>query len=136
MHPIKNNHRKKPSAAELTKLDNDYQTTLNQLGKNAVTAPLISSYAHLKAFYLNKIDDAVKLLEEIITLPGIADQFKAECKLELGDILILQDEVWDAALYYGQVDKDFKHDAIGRKQNSAMHDCLIISENLNGLLLN
>jgi tetratricopeptide (TPR) repeat protein len=35
--------------------------------------------------------------------------------LELGDILILQGEVWDAALYYGQVDKDFKHDAIGRE---------------------
>ncbi|MEO5572782.1 MAG: tetratricopeptide repeat protein [Bacteroidia bacterium] len=106
---------KKPSAAELVKLDKDYETTLSQLGKNAVTAPLISSYAHLKAFYLDKIDDAVKLLEEIIALPGIADQFKGECKLELGDILILQGEVWDAALYYGQVDKDFKHDAIGRE---------------------
>ncbi|MEP7171831.1 MAG: hypothetical protein ABI855_20825, partial [Bacteroidota bacterium] len=106
---------KKPTETELAKLDNDYQATLNQLGKNAVTAPLISSYAHLKAFYLNKIDDAVKLLEEIITLPGIAAEFKAECKLELGDILILQGEVWDAALYYGQVDKDFKHDAIGRE---------------------
>jgi tetratricopeptide (TPR) repeat protein len=106
---------KKPTAAELAKLDNDYQTTISQLGKNAVTAPLISNYAHLKAFYLNKIDDAVMLLEEIIALPAIADQFKAECKLELGDILILQGEVWDAALYYGQVDKDFKHDAIGRE---------------------
>jgi tetratricopeptide (TPR) repeat protein len=61
------------------------------------------------------MDDAVKLLEEIISMPGIADEFKAECKLELGDILILKNEVWDAALYYGQVDKDFKHDAIGRE---------------------
>jgi|SRR6185436_3437901 len=106
---------KKPSEAELIKLDNDYQATINQLGKNAVTAPLISNYAHLKAFYLNKTDDAVKLLEEIINMPGIAPLFKAECKLELGDILVLQGEVWDAALYYGQVDKDFKHDAIGRE---------------------
>jgi len=106
---------KKPSATDLAKLDKDYEATLNQLGKNAITAPLISSYAHLKAFYLDKIDDAVKLLEEIIALPGIGEEFKAGCKLELGDILILQGEVWDAALYYGQVDKDFKHDAIGRE---------------------
>ncbi len=106
---------KKPTMEELMKLDKDYQATLSQLGKNAVTAPLISSYAHLKAFYLDKIDEAVSLLEEIINMPSIKDQFKAECKLELGDILILQGNVWDAALYYGQVDKDFKHDAIGRE---------------------
>jgi tetratricopeptide (TPR) repeat protein len=106
---------KKPTMEELMKLDKDYQATLSQLGKNAVTAPLISSYAHLKAFYLDKIDEAVSLLEEITNMPSIKDQFKAECKLELGDILILQGNVWDAALYYGQVDKDFKHDAIGRE---------------------
>jgi tetratricopeptide (TPR) repeat protein len=39
----------------------------------------------------------------------------AECKLQLGDILILKGEVWDASLYYSQVDKDFKNDAIGRE---------------------
>lgn len=104
-----------PARTDLEKLDNDYSTTLSQLGKNAVTAPLISNYAHLKAFYLDKIDDAISLLEETIDLPGIAPQFKAECKLELGDIYIFKGEVWEAALLYGQVDKDFKHDAIGRE---------------------
>ncbi|MFI5220284.1 MAG: tetratricopeptide repeat protein [Bacteroidia bacterium] len=104
-----------PSRTDLEKLEKDYSTTLAQLGKNAVTAPLISNYAHLKAFYLDKIDDAISLLEETINLPGIAPQFKAECKLELGDIYIFKGEVWEAALLYGQVDKDFKHDAIGRE---------------------
>lgn len=106
---------KKPTEAELAKLDKDYSTTLTQLGKNAVTAPLISNYAHLKAFYLDKIDEAISLLEETINLPGIAPQFKAECKLELGDIYVFKGEVWEAALLYGQVDKDFKQDAIGRE---------------------
>lgn len=106
---------KKPTETELSKLDKDYETTLTQLGKNAVTAPLISNYAHLKAFYLDKIDEAISLLNETIILPGIAPQFKAECKLELGDIYIFKGEVWEAALLYGQVDKDFKHEAIGRE---------------------
>ncbi|MBK6641532.1 MAG: tetratricopeptide repeat protein [Bacteroidetes bacterium] len=48
-------------------------------------------------------------------MPGIAPQFSAKCKLELGDILILTGEMWDASLYYSQVDKDFKNDAIGRE---------------------
>jgi tetratricopeptide (TPR) repeat protein len=101
--------------ADLTKLDNDYSTALTELGKSATTSILMKSYAHLKAFYLNKTDDAVSLLEECIALPGVSQQFQAECKLELGDILILKGNVWDANLYYAQVDKDFKEDAIGRE---------------------
>lgn len=106
---------RKPTQEELVKLEKEYEITLAQLGKNAVTAPLISKCAHLKAFYLYKTDEAIKLLEEAIALPNIDPQFKAECKLELGDIDIFKGEVWDAALLYGQVDKDYKHDAIGRE---------------------
>jgi len=101
--------------ADLVKLEQDYETTLTELGRNQITAPLIGQYAHLKAFHLNKVDEAVKLLEETIAMPRIAPNFAAQCKLELGDILVLKGEVWDASLLYSQVDKDFKHDAIGRE---------------------
>ncbi len=101
--------------ADLQKLEQNYEATLTELGKTPVTAPLISGYAHLKAFYLNKPDEAIALLEETIALPRVSPLFQAECKLELGDILILKNAVWDASLYYSQVDKDFKHDAIGRE---------------------
>jgi len=101
--------------SDLVKLESDYETTLNELGKNQITAPLISKYAHLKAFHLDKIDEAVTLLEETISLPRISPIFAAQCKLELGDILILRGEVWEASLLYSQVDKDFKQDAIGRE---------------------
>ncbi len=101
--------------AELVKLGQEYEITLSELGRNQVTAPLISNYAHLKAFHLNKIDEAVLLLEETIALPRISPNFAAQCKLELADILVLRGEVWDASLLYSQVDKDFKQDAIGRE---------------------
>ncbi|MDQ3051378.1 MAG: tetratricopeptide repeat protein [Bacteroidota bacterium] len=101
--------------ADIIKLEQEYETTLTELGRNQVTAPLISKYAHLKAFHLDKIDESVLLLEETITLPRISPIFSAQCKLELGDILILRGEVWDASLLYSQVDKDFKNDAIGRE---------------------
>ncbi|MBL0343034.1 MAG: tetratricopeptide repeat protein [Bacteroidetes bacterium] len=101
--------------ADLQKLEQDYETTLTELGKNQISAPLISNYAHLKAFYLNKTDEAVTLLEEALAMPRNSPLFLAQCKLELGDILILKNEVWDASLYYSQVDKDFKNDAIGRE---------------------
>ncbi len=106
---------RKPTTAELSRLETEYGTTLAELGKNAVTAPLIKGYAHLKAFYMGKIGEAVALLEEAIAMGGLSQHFRAECKLELGDIYIFKDEVWEAALLYGQVDKDFKNDAIGRE---------------------
>ena len=103
------------STADLNKLENDYVVTLEDLGKSAATATLMKGYAHLLAFYLNKTDEATVILEECVALPGASPLFKAECKLALGDILILKGSVWDATLYYAQVDKDFKEDAIGRE---------------------
>ncbi len=103
------------TTADLQKLDNDYKNTIGELGKNAGTSSLLKEYAHLRAFYLNDVDGATLMLEEVIAMPRITPLFQAECKLELGDILVLKNEVWDALLYYGQVDKDFKHDEIGRE---------------------
>lgn len=103
------------TSADLNKLEKDYQVALSDLGKTASTALLMKNFAHLKAFYLNKPEDAIALLEECINLGAVSPRFKAECKLELGDILILMGSVWDATLYYAQVDKDFKEDAIGRE---------------------
>ena len=96
-------------------LDLDYQTAISDLGKSAATASLIQGYAHLKAFYIHDTQSAIDLLEEVLELPNLSNQFKAECKLELGDIYVFDGQVWDAALLYGQVDKDFKNDAIGRE---------------------
>ena len=101
--------------ADLIKLEQEYETTLKEIGRNQVSAELLSQYAHLKAFHLDKVEEAVTLLQATIALPGISPNFAAQCKLELGDILILQGEVWEASLLYSQVDKDFKHDAIGRE---------------------
>jgi TolA-binding protein len=100
---------------ELIKLEKDYQDAFTELGKNWITAPLLSKYAHLEAFHLGKTTEAIQLLDEAIAMPRINEQFKAECKLELGDILILEGELWESSLLYSQVDKDFKNEAIGRE---------------------
>lgn len=101
--------------SDLLKLDGDYATALKELGKSEATSSLIRGYAHLKAFYLHQTDTAISLLNETIDLPNLKPSFKAESKLELADIYVFDSQVWDAALLYGQVDKDYKNDAIGRE---------------------
>lgn len=52
-------------------------------------------------------------LLDCIDMPGLSKVLQAECKVELADILLMNGAIWDASLYYGQVEKDFKNDVIG-----------------------
>ncbi len=103
------------SAASIQALKSNYTKALAELGKSAVTAPLLKGLAHLDAFYLNDISSATALLNEAIALPGLRPQVQAQLKLELGDIYVLTGEVWEATLLYGQVDKAFKNDPLGQE---------------------
>jgi TolA-binding protein len=101
--------------ADLLHLEKDYQDAVAELGKTGATAPLLQGLAHLLTFYLNKTDDAIKLLEEAIALPDVRPNYQAECKLELGDALLFTGDLWESGLYYSQVDKAFKYDELGKR---------------------
>lgn len=107
--------KKNYSTTDLTELEKNYQITITELGKTANTVLLLKKLAHLQAFYLNKPDEAISLLEEAIALPRLPLVTQAECKLELADILLMTGDVWEASLRYSQVEKSFKHDAIGQE---------------------
>ncbi len=98
---------------ELTGTLNDYQTTLNRVGKNRSSIRLISELAHIQAYYANQTLEAKNLLEEALKIPGITQIQEAELKMQLADILVLRDDIWEASLFYMQVDKDFKYEPIG-----------------------
>lgn len=98
---------------ELTSTLNDYQATLNRVGKNRSSIRLISELAHIQAYYANQTLEAKNLLEEGLKIPGITQIQEAELKMQLADILVLRDDIWEASLYYMQVDKDFKYEPIG-----------------------
>ena len=100
---------------DLNELEKNYQITIAELGKSSGTVPLLKILAHLQAFYLNKPNDAIALLEEAIALPQLSPLIQAECKLELADILLMTGDIWEASLRYSQVEKSFKHDAIGQE---------------------
>src|SRR5665213_30366 len=53
---------------DLTDLEKDYYAALNEFGKNTATASLLKGLAHFEAFYLNKIDTAEKLLQEVVDM--------------------------------------------------------------------
>jgi tetratricopeptide (TPR) repeat protein len=103
------------SSQQLAELKYNYEKALTELGKSAVTAPLVRGLAHLEAFHLNNTAEAERLLHEAIAIPGVRPNLLAELKLELGDVYLLQGEIWESALLYGQVEKAFKMDPLGQE---------------------
>jgi hypothetical protein len=100
---------------DLQSLKQEYITALDELGRNARTVVLMRDLAHLQAFYLDELDEAILLLEEAINITGTPEKVKAGTKLELGDIYLFVGEVWEASLLYSQVEKAFKNDPTGHE---------------------
>ena len=104
-----------PKREEMQALSDSYEEALIDLGKKSDTAILMKELAHIKAFYLQDSDGAIALLEEAIELPGLYETNQAVCKLELGDILLLEGDVWEASLLFSQVELQFKEDRLGHE---------------------
>lgn len=101
--------------ADLVALETEMNATLDELGRDSRTIPLIKTLAHLEAFYLFKTSTAISTLEQSLSYPGITPMQQAECKLELGDVLVLDGQVWEASLRYSQVEKAFKYEPVGQE---------------------
>ncbi len=103
------------SKEEMLNLEANYQKAIDEFGKSKQTIQILKDLAHLQAFYLDKAEQAKELLENAIKLRGISQNMLAECKLELGDILLLQNQIWDATLIYAEVEQAFKHNPLGHE---------------------
>jgi len=108
-------HTNKPDIdqGKIDELAVEYETTLEELGKSPETIRLRRDYAHLIAFYQGKMDKAMDILEESISLPGAPSRQVAGSKIELADIYLFTGDVWEATLLYSQVEKAFKNDPVG-----------------------
>ena len=103
------------SQAELDEILMDYQNVLNRFGKKNTTLPVVLEMAHIQAFYSNKGTDAIALLNEALEFSGLTDMQSAQVKMLLADIHVLHGDIWEASLYYMQMDKEFKYEVIGQE---------------------
>ncbi len=102
------------ATADVVLLNNNIEAAIKEYGISNMTLPLIKKSALLKAYYLNKPQEAIQSLEEVITQYTFDKTIVAEIKLDLGDMNLLVGNIWDASLLYSQVEKDFKYDLVGQ----------------------
>ena len=100
------------SNEEILNIEAEYYKFIDEFGENHNTAMVMKDLAFVNVFYLKKYDEAIQILEKILTIPRIDPLFKGECKIDLGDIYLITGNVWESTLYYSQVDKAFKDEPI------------------------
>ncbi len=98
---------------ELHVVEREYESFLDEVGRNNRTGSIVLELAELEAFYLQDLDKATKLLENLIEFPMLDSKTNAQAKLALGDFYLIKGERWEATLLYSQVDKAFKDDVMG-----------------------
>ncbi len=104
-----------PSKKQLEILEKEFSDELTGDEADPDDVPIIRNLAHIKAFYLAKPQEAIDLLNKAIEMTGVPAAEKAQCKIELADILLFTNDVWEATLLYQQAYLDFKFDVLGQE---------------------
>jgi tetratricopeptide (TPR) repeat protein len=97
----------------IQKIKKDFEDYFNENGYTAVTGDCQILYA---AFYLkqfNNLDTAIHILKRLLAIGDISKNTRSMAKLDLGDYLIMDGDIWEAALVYGQVGADEKDSPLG-----------------------
>ncbi|NLJ82456.1 MAG: tetratricopeptide repeat protein [Bacteroidales bacterium] len=105
-------HTYPPKKEDIQTLDKKLYTYFKDNALNLSNVLLLREWVQLKSLYANDIQTAKALLEDAIYKQNIPHKEKALLKLDLGDILCLDEDVWEATLLYSQVEKDFPNDTI------------------------
>ncbi len=95
------------------KLENEFSQTFQELGYRIETANMIVAFAHFLAFYRDKADDALLLLEEGMKIPKLPAAFRTKMKNEKGDIFVYKGDQWEAVLIYSQVIEENRNNSLG-----------------------
>lgn len=105
---------KESSAKDYQKIKEQYLELLNNFGNEANLLSLQISYAHFLAFYMNDPKTASGFLENLLEAP-LSQMEQAQLKLELGDILVLQEKFNQALIYYTQIQRNLKNSTISQE---------------------
>lgn len=108
-------YEKAYNQSDITNAVAEYREALKVIGWNRNAIRLAQELAEIQAYYGNNAAGAGQLLDSCLAMPGLTDMQRAEIKMKLADVLVLQDDIWQASLYYMQVDKDFKFETIGHE---------------------
>jgi len=101
------------SYSDYLQLATKYDETINELGLDHQSIILLKELAYIHAYHLNNLDEAVGILDKGIDIPRIPRPLRAQMLLDKADIILAQDDPWEATFLYAQVEKENSQNPIG-----------------------
>ncbi len=95
------------------KIVEEFNLGLEFLGIGPSTLNLVQEQAHLLAFYLEKSDEALALLNKGLEVPRLKPEQSGLLKTEMADIYVYVNDPWEATLVYSQVIDANKNNTLG-----------------------
>lgn len=105
---------KDDSKGNYSAVEAKYLELFDTFGLVPQTLKLQIAYAHFLAFYKDETRKATSFLEKALEL-RLTEFQKAEVKLELGDILVLQEKFNQALIYYTQIQRSLKNSSVSQE---------------------
>jgi predicted Zn-dependent protease len=102
-------------SANLTVFHSEILSYLQQHGYTQNTAEIQILYAEFTMKYLKRLPQALSILEKMLDIPLLSKQHSSRGKIDLADIKLALNDIWEASLLYGQVDKDEKDGPLGEE---------------------
>ena len=102
------------STKDYKTINESYLNLLETFGKTGRTIDLQIAYGHFLAFYLNQTSNAITFLKDSLEIELGSYQL-ARIKLELGDILVLEEKFNEALIYYTQIQRALKNSTISQE---------------------
>lgn len=96
------------SESDFNRLEADFMSFFKEFSFSKESFEIILQMGNFFAFYINKPQEAVDMLEDAIN-KGLSTNQKGEIKLLLAKIYNRYGDMWQASLYCSQVEKDCKN---------------------------
>ncbi len=100
---------------EMEEVIQAYEKVLDMTPNVNLRSDMLLEFTEILGFYAGKANQAIALLEKQFESAGLTDINKAKAKMKLADLYVLVDRIWDASIYYMQLDEAFKFEAIGNE---------------------
>ena len=102
------------TAKDYPAIKSDLELLLKKFGLSPFTISLQELQASYYAFQLNEIETGKNILKNALKFP-LSEFQKASLKMQLADILLLQEQYNQALIFYSQIEEDLKNDDIGHE---------------------
>ncbi|GGF27110.1 tetratricopeptide repeat protein [Flavobacterium limi] len=104
----------KASETEYPLISAELEHLLATYGVSSFTLSLQIIQAHFLAFNLKKTEEGKAVIKKALEL-NLNEYQKADAKMELGDILLLEEKFNQALIYYSQIQLDLKNDVMSHE---------------------